>query len=151
MHTRLGELSGGQRHKVMLASLLLMSPDVLLLDEPTNYLDSVHIQWLADYLTDFNGAFMVVSHDHAFLNRIATSICDIDRQQIRKYKGNIDKAMAQKVSDGAAHAKQYLAQKNTSINWSSSLRKMALASMPALPMVVKTANPHNEARRAGIR
>ncbi|MCS6095975.1 ABC-F family ATP-binding cassette domain-containing protein [Shewanella baltica] len=111
MHTRLGELSGGQRHKVMLASLLLMSPDVLLLDEPTNYLDSVHIQWLADYLTDFNGAFMVVSHDHAFLNRIATSICDIDRQQIRKYKGNIDKAMAQKVSDGAAHAKQYLAQK----------------------------------------
>ncbi|MBV7263451.1 ABC-F family ATP-binding cassette domain-containing protein [Photobacterium sp. WH24] len=111
MTTPLGALSGGQRHKVMLATLLLVSPDVLLLDEPTNYLDTVHVDWLADYLTGFTGAFMVVSHDKAFLNRIATGICDIDRQQIRKYKGNVEKAMAQKASDDAAHAKQYQAQK----------------------------------------
>ncbi|MDO6707218.1 ABC-F family ATP-binding cassette domain-containing protein [Photobacterium sp. 1_MG-2023] len=111
METRLGSLSGGQRHKVMLASLLLIAPDVLLLDEPTNYLDTVHVDWLAEYLNSFEGALMVVSHDRAFLNRIATGICDIDHQQIRKYKGNVEKAMAQKASDDAAHAKQYLAQK----------------------------------------
>ncbi|WP_330960970.1 ABC-F family ATP-binding cassette domain-containing protein [Photobacterium sp. 53610] len=111
MDTRLGDLSGGQRHKVMLASLLLISPDVLLLDEPTNYLDTAHVDWLADYLNSFEGAFLVVSHDRAFLNRIATGICDIDRQQISKYKGNVDKALAQKASADAAHAKQYLAQK----------------------------------------
>ncbi|MCG9676692.1 ABC-F family ATP-binding cassette domain-containing protein [Vibrio sp. Isolate24] len=111
METPLGELSGGQRHKVMLASLLLISPDVLLLDEPTNYLDTIHVDWLAEFLSSFDGAFMVVSHDRAFLNRITTGICDIDHQQIRKYRGNVDKAMEQKANDDAAHTKQYLAQK----------------------------------------
>ncbi|OEF25287.1 ABC-F family ATP-binding cassette domain-containing protein [Vibrio rumoiensis] len=111
MHTQLAQLSGGQRHKVMLATLLLMSPDVLLLDEPTNYLDVVHIRWLVEYLNGFEGAFMVVSHDQAFLNSIATHICDIDRQTIRKYKGNVEKSMAQKANDDAAYVKQYQAQK----------------------------------------
>lgn len=110
METYLANLSGGQRHKVMLATLLLKAPDVLLLDEPTNYLDTAHVDWLAEYLNGFSGAFMVVSHDRAFLNRIANVTCDIDRQQISKYKGNIEKAMKQKAADAAMHAKQFVAQ-----------------------------------------
>ncbi|MGC9553005.1 ATP-binding cassette domain-containing protein, partial [Vibrio metoecus] len=103
LNTQLKYLSGGQRHKVILAALLLQSPDVLLLDEPTNYLDTVHIDWLADYLNVFQGAFMVISHDRAFLNRIATTTCDIDHQQFYKYKGNIDKALTQKSRDQEAY------------------------------------------------
>lgn len=110
MQTRLANLSGGQRHKVMLAGLLLRSPDLLLLDEPTNYLDSAHVAWLASYLEGFAGAFLVVSHDRDFVNRIATGICDIDRLQLRKYQGNLDKALAQKGADDVAHARQYQAQ-----------------------------------------
>ncbi|MGE6170662.1 ABC-F family ATP-binding cassette domain-containing protein [Aeromonas media] len=110
MQTRLANLSGGQRHKVMLAGLLLRSPDLLLLDEPTNYLDSAHVAWLASYLEGFAGAFLVVSHDRDFVNRIATGICDIDRLQLHKYQGNLDKAMAQKGAEDVAHTRQYQAQ-----------------------------------------
>lgn len=65
------QMSGGQRAKVILAKLLLEKPDVLLLDEPTNFLDKEHILWLSDYLSNLENAFMVVSHDYAFLEKIA--------------------------------------------------------------------------------
>ena len=64
-------MSGGQRAKVILAKLLLEKPEVLLLDEPTNFLDKEHITWLSDYLSGLDNAFMVVSHDYAFLEKIA--------------------------------------------------------------------------------
>jgi ATPase subunit of ABC transporter with duplicated ATPase domains len=71
------EMSGGQRSKIILAKLLLQDPDVLILDEPTNYLDTAHINWLADYLNGFEGAFMVVSHDYEFLQKVTNCICDV--------------------------------------------------------------------------
>ena len=83
----LGKLSGGQRAKVILAKLLLEEPDVLLLDEPTNFLDKEHIQWLSDYLSAFPKAFMVVSHDYNFLEKVCTCICDIEERTIHKYTG----------------------------------------------------------------
>lgn len=75
---RLGALSGGQRAKVILAKLLLVQPDVLLLDEPTNFLDKEHVAWLSGYLGTFPGAFIVVSHDDAFLARISACILDVE-------------------------------------------------------------------------
>lgn len=84
----IGNLSGGQRAKVILAKLLLQNPDVLLLDEPTNFLDKQHIEWLTDYLKSFKGAFIVISHDFEFLDKITTCICDIEFCKIIKYSGN---------------------------------------------------------------
>ena len=70
------EMSGGQRAKVILAKLLLEKPDVLLLDEPTNFLDKDHVAWLAEYLSSLENAFLVVSHDFEFLDKIANRICN---------------------------------------------------------------------------
>ena len=81
------QMSGGQRAKVILAKLLLEKPDILLLDEPTNFLDKEHVVWLAEYLSSLQNAFMVVSHDYEFLEKISTRICDIDNQKITKYFG----------------------------------------------------------------
>lgn len=81
------QMRGGQRAKVILAKLLLEKPDILLLDEPTNFLDKEHVVWLAEYLSSLQNAFMVVSHDYEFLEKISTRICDIDNQKITKYFG----------------------------------------------------------------
>ena len=85
MDTTTGSLSGGQRAKVILAKLLLEEADILLLDEPTNFLDSSHVDWLSEYLKTFPGAYLIVSHDYDFINRISTGILDIEFGTIKKY------------------------------------------------------------------
>lgn len=87
MENNLKNLSGGQRAKVILAKLLLQNPEVLVLDEPTNFLDKEHVEWLSEYLTTFKGAFIIVSHDFEFLEKVATCICDIEFNKMKKYKG----------------------------------------------------------------
>ncbi|KRN27532.1 hypothetical protein IV38_GL001987 [Lactobacillus selangorensis] len=104
---KVDQLSGGQRSKIILAKLLLERPDVLLLDEPTNYLDTNHIDWLSDYLNDFEGAFIVVSHDYEFLKRVTNSICDIEFGQITKYTGDLEHALRQKEANHKTYMKAY--------------------------------------------
>lgn len=104
------KLSGGQRSKLILAKLLLQNPDVLVLDEPTNYLDVSHIDWLADYLNDFSGAFIVVSHDYDFLGRITNCIIDIDFGTITRYTGDLKHALRQKQADRESYLKAYANQ-----------------------------------------
>lgn len=106
----IGEMSGGQRAKVILAKLLLAKPDVLLLDEPTNFLDKEHIAWLADYLAGIDSAFMVVSHDYAFLEKIANRICDIDNGTITKYYGTYSEFLRKKTLLREDYIRQYTAQ-----------------------------------------
>ena len=104
------QMSGGQRAKVILAKLLLEKPDVLLLDEPTNFLDKEHIIWLSDYLFDLKNAFMVVSHDYAFLDKIANRICDIDNNSITKYYGTYSEFLKKKILLRKDYVRQYSAQ-----------------------------------------
>ena len=88
MNRVIGELSGGQRAKVILAKLLLEEPNILLLDEPTNFLDKEHVEWLANYLMNFEGAFIVVSHDFDFLEKVTSCICDVEFEQLRSITAN---------------------------------------------------------------
>ena len=81
-------LSGGYKLRVLLAQCLFGKPNVLLFDEPNNHLDIVSIAWLGDYLVEYPGVVVVVSHDYHFLNQISTHILDIDYESIEMYKGN---------------------------------------------------------------
>jgi ATP-binding cassette subfamily F protein uup len=84
----IGELSGGMKKRVALAQALVAVPDVLLLDEPTNHLDLDSITWLEELLRGFKGSVMLITHDRAFLDAVATRIVELDRGIIRSYPGN---------------------------------------------------------------
>ncbi|UCC25015.1 MAG: ABC-F family ATP-binding cassette domain-containing protein, partial [Gemmatimonadales bacterium] len=84
----LATLSGGFKLRVLLAQTLAASPDVLLLDEPTNHLDILSIRWLEKFLAEFPGPAVVISHDHRFLDNVATRILDVDYETVTLYPGN---------------------------------------------------------------
>ncbi|RFU65371.1 ABC-F family ATP-binding cassette domain-containing protein [Peribacillus glennii] len=87
---KMAELTGGDKVKVLLAQALFGKPDVLLLDEPTNHLDLKAIQWLEEFLINFENTVIVVSHDRHFLNKVCTHIADLDFGKIKIYVGNYD-------------------------------------------------------------
>lgn len=87
---RMGELQGGQKVRVLLAQALFGNPGALLLDEPTNHLDLDSVHWLQDYLINYNGCLIVISHDRHFLNEVCTHVADIDYQTVITYTGGYD-------------------------------------------------------------
>ncbi|MCX7615511.1 MAG: ATP-binding cassette domain-containing protein, partial [Clostridiales bacterium] len=89
-YTQMSELDGKQKVKVLLAQALFGAPGIILLDEPTNHLDIASIEWLEDFLMEFPGTVIVVSHDRHFLNTVCTHIVDIDYSKIQIYVGNYD-------------------------------------------------------------
>lgn len=92
----LATLSGGWLRKAALARALIAKPDILLLDEPTNHLDVAAIQWLEQFLLNFSGAIMFISHDRAFIRALATRIVDLDRGQLTSHPGNYQEYLERK-------------------------------------------------------
>ena len=99
-------LSGGERRRVALCRLLLEAPDLLLLDEPTNHLDAESVLWLEQFLKDYPGAVLAVTHDRYFLDNVAEWICEVDRGQLFPYKGNYSTYLETKAARLAAQGQQ---------------------------------------------
>ena len=93
---RLGSLSGGQKTRVVLGKLLLTKPDILLLDEPTNHLDLSSIEWLENFLINYPGTVLIVSHDRYFLNRIVTRVIEIENGRSMSFEGNYNEYSSKK-------------------------------------------------------
>ena len=103
-------LSGGQKTRVALGKLLLTNPDILLLDEPTNHLDLNSIAWLETFLSNYQGAVFIVSHDRFFLNRVVTKVVEIENGELRMYIGNYHAYSEKKQQLRDARLKEYLNQ-----------------------------------------
>lgn len=106
----LSAFSGGQRTKIAFIRLILSKPDILLLDEPTNHLDINAIQWLEEYLRSYKNAVVIVAHDREFLNRIVTSVYEIEYGHMTKYAGNYSAFAEKKQADWEMQQKKYIAQ-----------------------------------------
>jgi ATP-binding cassette subfamily F protein 3 len=100
-------LSGGQKSKLQLAKMLFCSANILLLDEPTNHLDIAAVEWLEDFLRGYSGAFIVISHDRYFLDRVTTRIFEIENQKLTVYSGNYSKYLIKKEEDKYILQRQY--------------------------------------------
>ncbi len=87
-HAKIGELSGGYRKRIAIATALLSDPDALLMDEPTNHLDALSVEWLQSYLNRFRGAVLLITHDRYFLDQVTNQIIEIDRGDLYQYSGN---------------------------------------------------------------
>ena len=100
-------LSGGQRSKLQLAKLLLSNADLLLLDEPTNHLDIQSVEWLERFLGDYRGAYIVISHDRYFLDKVTQRTLELENCHIRDYKGNYTRFLELKAEDTERRQKVY--------------------------------------------
>lgn len=109
-HKSVDTLSGGQKTRVALGKLLLTKPDILLLDEPTNHLDMNSISWLENYLLNYDGAVLIVSHDRYFLNRVVSKVIEIEHGNIMSFQGNYSQFAEKKKMIREAKIKEYLNQ-----------------------------------------
>ncbi len=100
-------LSGGQLSKLQLAKLLLSGADLLLLDEPTNHLDIQSVEWLEKFLLDYKGAYLVISHDRFFLDKITTRTIELENGKVRTWKGNYTRFLELKKEDTERRRKEY--------------------------------------------
>lgn len=104
---KIAELSGGQNTRLALAKMLLEKPNLLVLDEPTNHLDIETIAWLENYLVNYSGALIIVSHDRYFLDKVATITLDLTKHSLDRYVGNYSRFVELKEQKLVTEAKNY--------------------------------------------
>ena len=105
--TSVDVLSGGERTRLALCKLLLQTPDLLILDEPTNHLDFKTLLWLEDYLAEYKGALLIVSHDRYFLDRLCTSVWEVQNHRLTAYNGNYSAYVVQKEEREERQRREY--------------------------------------------
>lgn len=105
--TSISSLSGGQKTRLALGKLLLRKPDILILDEPTNHLDIETLSWLEQYLQNYSGAILIVSHDRYFLDKVVNQVYELSRRQMQKYPGNYSSYLIQKAENFEREMKQF--------------------------------------------
>ncbi|WP_338752890.1 ABC-F family ATP-binding cassette domain-containing protein [Bacillus sp. FJAT-52991] len=105
--TKISTLSGGQKTRLALGKLLLTKPDILILDEPTNHLDIQTLSWLEQYLQNYSGAILIVSHDRYFLDKVVTQVYEVSRHKIKKFHGNYSKYLIQKAEQYEKEMKMF--------------------------------------------
>ena len=128
-HRTVSGFSGGEKTRLALCKLLLESPNLLILDEPTNHLDFETIQWLEEYLQSSRSALLIVSHDRYFLDKLCTSICEIERGRLTRFRGNYSDYTVLKAAAVERQAKEYeLQQKEIAKLEDYVARNMARAS-----------------------
>ena len=133
IETTFTQLSGGEQTKIMLGQLLLSEPDVLLLDEPTNHLDMLAIDWLEDYLRNFEGATLIISHDRYFLNAVSTSIAEIEDGVLKTYNGNYDRYVKEKEAETMQAFQQYDEQQKKIKKMQEAIKQLKIWANEASP------------------
>lgn len=151
--------SGGEKTRLCIARLLLEEPNLLILDEPTNHLDFKTVMWLEDYLKSYRGAVLVVSHDRYFLDRICTSVCEIERGVLRRYRGNYSAYVRQREENDTRQEKEYELQQKQIAKMEdyvarnivrATTSKRAQSRQKALEKIERIEKPFHETKSAKI-
>lgn len=151
--------SGGEKTRLCISKLLLEEPNLLILDEPTNHLDFKTIMWLEDYLRSYKGAVLIVSHDRYFLDRLCTSICEIERGTLTRYRGNYSAFVRQREENDTRRAKEYEIQQKQIAKLEdyvaknlvrASTTKMAQSKRKQLEKMERVEKPFHDTKSAKI-
>ena len=152
--------SGGEKTRLSISKLLLEEPNLLILDEPTNHLDFKTIMWLEDYLRSYRGAILIVSHDRYFLDRLCTSVCEIERGILTRYRGNYSAFIRQREENDARREKEYELQQKQIAKMEeyvaknlvrASTTKMAQSRRKQLEKIERLERPVHDTKTAKIR
>ncbi len=151
-------LSGGEKNRAALASVLLSEPNLLLLDEPTNHLDIEGTEWLEQYLSEFSGTVVLVSHDRYFLDRVISEVVELEDHCIERYVGNFSAYVEQKAKRVEKALKEFEAQKDYILRTEDFIRrniagqktKQAQSRRKALEKLEKLEKPKTKAKKVKI-